>query len=163
MLIIDTGTVRTHSKTGIRIGSFFKEFNSRRVSTVTTTLPRLSAVIGRWELTQVSLENRREAEGTQKCMELSLKSEVERGLKDLERISLGNLPADVEGLLRMEELETKKELEEYIEMGKMKKKDKKLAIQKKINETRKEQQEEKENFQLILEEWVLLCKGWITQ
>lgn len=163
VLIIDTGTVRTHSKTGIRIGSFFKEFNSSRVSTVTTTLPRLSAVIGRWELTQVSLENRREAEGTQKCMELSLKSEVERGLKDLERISLGNLPADVEGLLRMEELETKKELEEYIEMGKMKKKDKKLAIQKKINKTRKEQQEEKENFQLILEEWVLLCKGWITQ
>ena len=47
VLIIDTGTSRAHSKTGIRIGSFFKEFNSRsRVSTVTTTLPRLSDVIG---------------------------------------------------------------------------------------------------------------------
>lgn len=63
----------------------------------------------------------------------------------------------------MEELETKKELEEYIEMRKMKKKDKKLAIEKKINQTRKEQQENKGNFQIILEEWVLLCKGWIIQ
>ena len=88
---------------------------------------------------------------------------MERRLKDLERISHGNLPADVERLLRTEELESKKELEEYIEMTKMKKKDKKLAIQKKINQTRKELQEKKENFQMILEEWVLLCKGWIIQ
>lgn len=163
LLIIDTGTARAHSKTGIRIGSFFKGFNSRsRVSTVTPTFPRLCDVIDLWQHTQFVLESRN-AVGTEKYIELILKTEVDRRLKDLERISLGNLPADVEGLLRTEELETKKELEEYTEMTKMKKKDKKLAIQKKINQTRKELQEKKENFQMILEEWVLLCKGWIIQ
>ena len=163
LLIIDTGTARAHSKTGIRIGSFFKGFNSRsRVSTVTPTFPRLCRVIDHWQHTQFVLESRN-AVGTEKYIELFLKTEVDRTLKDLERISLGNLPADVEGLLRTEELETKKELEEYTEMTKMKKKDKKLAIQKKINQTRKELQEKKENFQMILEEWVLLCKGWIIQ
>ena len=156
VLIIDTGTGRAHSKTGIRIGSFFKEFNSRsRVSTVTTTLPRLTAVLRRWLHTQLSLENRHEAEETQKFFERELR------LKHLERRSLGNLAADVERQLRTEELETKKELEEYIEMRKMKKKDKKLAIEKKINQTWKEQQEKKGNFQRILEEWLLLYKGWI--
>ena len=129
---------------------------------MTTTLPRLSDVIGCWRHTQFDLESRH-AVGTEKYIELILKTEVERRLKDLERISLGNLPADVERLLRTEEVEAKKELEEYIEMTKMKKKDKKLAIQKKINQTRKELQEKKENFQMILEEWVLLCKGWIIQ
>lgn len=164
VLIIDTGTGRAHSKTGIRIGSFFKEFNSRsRVSTVTTTLPRLFAVIRRWEYTQLTLENRHEAEVTQTTTELVLKYELELTSNDLKRISLGNLPADVEEFLRTEELEKKKELEEYIEMRKMKKKDKKLALQKKINQTRKEVQEKKENFQIILEEWMLLCRGWITQ
>ena len=164
VLIIDTGTGLAHSKTGIRIGSFFKEFNSRsRVSTVTTTLPLLSDVIRRWRQTQLSLENRQEAEETQKFIERGLKTEVELRLKDLESISLGNYPADVVRQLRTEELEAKKELEEYIEMRKMKKKDKKLAIEKKINQTRKEQQEKKGNFQIILEEWVLLCKGWLIQ
>ena len=163
VLIIDTGTAGAHSKTE-RIGSFFKDFNSRnRVTTVTTPLPRLSDVISRWRQTQSSLEDRHKAERTQKYIERVLQNELELRLKDLERISLGNYPADVEGLLRKEALETKKELEEYIEMRKMKKKDKKLAIQKKINQTREEQQEKKENFQLILEEWVLLCKGWIIQ
>ena len=166
VLIIDTGTVHTHSKTRIRIGSFFKGFNSRsRVSTVTTTLPRLSHVITRWRQTQLSLENRLKAEERQEKIERLLKNELELRSKNLERISLGNLPADVEGLLRTEELETKKELEEYIEMRKMKKKDKKLAILKKINRTLKEREEKKGNFQSILEEWewLLLCNGWIIQ
>ena len=164
VLIIDTGTGQAHSKTGIRIGSLFKEFNSRStVSTVTTTWSRSSDVIRRWRETQLSLENRHEDEVTQKFIEQILRNELELRLKQLKRISLGNLPPDVEGLLRMEELETKKELEEYIDMRKMKKKDKKLAIEKKINQTRKEQQEKKGNFQIILEEWVLLCKGWIIQ
>lgn len=166
VLIIDTGTVHTHSKTGIRIGSFFKGFNSRsRVSTVTTTLPRLSHVITRWRQTQLSLENRLKVEERQEKIERLLKNELELRSKDLERISLGNLPAEVEGLLRTEELETKKELEEYIEMRKMKKKDKKLAILKKINRTLKEREEKKGNFRSILEEWewLLLCNGWIIQ
>lgn len=124
---------------------------------VTTTLSRLSAVIRRWGHTKLTLENRHEADETQKTIERVLKNELELTSKDLERISLGDLPPDVEWLLRTEELE------EYIEMRKMTKKDKKLAIQKKINETREEQQEMKGSFQIILEEWVLLCKGWITQ
>ena len=163
VLIIDTGTGRAHSKTKI-IGSFFKEFNSRsRVTTVTTTWPRLSDVIRRWRETQFSLEDRHAAEQTQKGIERDLQRKLELKLKDLESISLGNYPADVERQLRTEELEMKKELEEYIEMRKMKKKNKKLAIEKKINQTREEQQEKKSNFQIILEEWVLLCKGWIIQ
>ena len=164
VLIIDTGTGRGHSKTGIRIGSFFKEFNSRsRVSTVTTTLPRSSDVIRRWRETQFSLDHRFGVEETQRKMERAFKDELELALKDLKSISLGNYPADLERQLRTEELETRKELEEYIEMRKMKKKGKKLAIEKKINQTREEQQEKKGKFQLILEEWVLLCKGWIIQ
>ena len=166
VLIIDTGTGHAHSKTGIRIGSLFKEFNSRStVSTVTTTWSQSSGVIRRWRETQLSLENhtRHEAEMTQKFIEQILRNELELRLKQLERISLDYLPPDVEGLLRMEELETKKEFEEYIEMRKMKKKDKKQAIEKKINQTTKEQQEKKGNFQIILEEWVLLCKGWKIQ
>ena len=162
VLIIDTGTGRAHSKTE-RIGSFFKEFNSRsRVTTVTTTWLRLSDVIRRWRETQFSLEDRHAAERTQKRIERDLQEELELKLKDLESISLRNYPADVERQLRTEELETKKELEEYIEMRKKKKKDRKLAIEKKINQTREEQQEKKRNFQIILEEWVL-CEGWIIQ
>ena len=164
VLIIDTGIGRAHSKTGIRIGSFFEEFNSRsRVTKVTTTWLRLSGVIRRWRETQFSLEDRHAAEQTQKGIERDLQEELELKLKDLESISLGNYPADVERQLRTEELETKKELQEYIEMRKKKKKDRKLAIEKKINQTREEQQEKKRNLQIILEEWVLLCKGWIIQ
>ena len=158
VLIIDTGTTRAHSKTGIRIGSFFKEFNSRsRVSTVTTTLPRSSDVILRWRETQFRLDHGFGVEQTQRKIERAFKDELELALKDLESISLGNYPADLERQLRTEELE------EYIEMRKMKKKDKKLAIEKKINQTREEQQEKKGKFQIILEEWVLLCKGWIIK
>lgn len=164
VLIIDTGTGRGHSKTGIRIGSFFKEFNSRsRVSTVTTTLPRSFDVIRRWRDTQFRLDHGFGVEERQRKIERAFKDELELALKDLESISLGNYSADLERQLRTEELETRKELEEYIEMRKMKKKDKKLAIQKKINQTREEQQEKKGKFQIILEEWVLLCKGWIIK
>ena len=163
VLIIDTGTDEAHSKTGISIGSLFKELNSRsRVSTVKTTWSRSFEVLRCWRETQLSLENRHEVKETEKFIEQILRNKLEPELKYLKRIlSLGNLPASA--LLMTEELEAKKELEEYIEMTKMKKKDKKLAIQKKINQTRKEQQEKEGKFQLLLEEWVLLCKGWIIR
>lgn len=128
VLIIDTGTGRGHSKTGIRIGSFFKKFNSRsRVSTVTTTLPRSFDVIRRWRDTQFRLDHGFGVEERQRKIERAFKDELELALKDLESISLGNYPADLERQLRTEELETRKELEEYIEMRKMKKKDKKTG------------------------------------
>ena len=161
VLIIDTGTGLSHSVTGISIGSFFEEFNSRsKVTSVTTTLPRLSMVKRRWEQTHFSLEDSHAAERTQKGIEQELQVELELRL---ESISVGNYPADVERLLRTEELETKKELEEYIEMRGMKKKDKKVALETKINQTEKELQKETEKIQMILAEWLLLCTGWIIK
>ena len=165
VLIIDTGTGLSHSKTGIRIGSFFEEFNSRsRVTTVTTTLPRLSGVIRRWRQTHFGLEDSYAAERTQKGIKRDLQMELIDRLKVFRgTMSSGNYSADVERLLRTEELETKKELEEYIEVRGMKKEDKKVTIETKINQTEKELQKETEKFQMILAEWLLLYKGWIIQ
>ena len=165
VLIIDTGTGLSHSKTGIRIGSFFEEFNSRsRVTTVTTTLPRLSGVIRRWRQTQLSLEDSYAAERTQKGIKRDLQMELVDRLKVFRgTMSSGNYSADVEKLLRTEELETKKELKEYIEVRGMKEEDKKVTIETKINQTEKELQKETEKIQMILAEWSLLYKGWIIQ
>ena len=51
-----------------------------------------------------------------------------------------------------------KELEEYKAIMRMKKKDKRVTIEKNINQMKEELQKEKEKIEMILEEWVL-CKG----
>lgn len=162
VLVIDTRTGRAHSKTG-RIGSFFKEFNSQsRVTTVTTTLPRLSGVTNRWQARLFDFESGH-PEGIRKRIELLQREELELRLRDLKGwISLGNYPADVERLLRTEEVEMKKELEEHKAIMRMKKKDKRVTIEKNINQMKEELQKEKEKIEMILEEWVL-CKGGVIQ
>ena len=152
VLIIDAETDVVHSKTE-RIGSFFKAFNSRsRVTTVKTTLPRIRDVISRSRQTTFSLEDSYKSKRERK-------KELELRLKDLKRASLGNYREDAERLLRTEVLEKIKELEDCIRIWRTKK----VIIETEINQTEKELQKETEKIQMILAEWVLLCKGWIIQ
>ena len=162
VLIIDAETDVVHSKTE-RIGSFFKEFNSRSgVTTVTTTLPLIRDVISRSRQTTFSLEDSYKSERERK-------KELELRLKDLKRASLGNYREDAERLLRTEVLEKIKELEDCIRIWRTKKVIIETEINQteinhtEINQTEKELQKETEKIQMILAEWVLLCKGWIIQ
>lgn len=64
---------------------------------------------------------------------------------------------EVEGMMitRASEMEVKKneELQKYIEMRKMKKKDRKVTIANIIGETTQELQKEREKFKMTLDKW----------
>ena len=141
VLTIGTGTGQAQSYAQ-RIGSFFKEFNSRsEVSTISIkALTQLCTVLFEWE----------EVKDT---FEFGLAGHTETRLKrQLQRLQKG-LRAD-------EELQMKEKLERYVEMRKMKKKDRKLAIENRINQTMEELETESEKFQMRLGQW-LTRKGWL--
>ena len=141
VLTIGTGTSQAQSYAQ-RIGSFFKEFNSRtKVTTISiTTLSLLSAVLFDWRQIKRSFE-------------LGISGSVETMLKRrLQRLQ--------KGFRAEKELKMKEKLERYVEMRKLKKKDRKLAIERRINQTMEELQKESEKLQMSLGQWKTR-KGWL--
>ena len=59
-----------------------------------------------------------------------------------------------------EELTIKEKLARYVEMRKLKKKDRKLAFKRRINQTMEELQKESEKFKMSLGQWITR-KGWL--
>ena len=141
VLIIGTATGQVQSYAQ-RIGSFLKEFNSRsKVTTISVkTITQVCTVLFEW----------RKIKG---IFELGLAGNTETLLKRrLQRLQ--------KGLTAEEELEMKEKLERYVEMRKLKKKDRKLAIEKRINQMMEELQTESEKFQMSLLDWKI-TKGWL--
>ena len=141
VLIIGTGTGQAQSYAQ-RIGSFLKEFNSRsKVATISVkTITQVCTVLFEWRKIKDIFEH-----GLAGNTETLLKRRLQRLQK---------------GLTAEEELEMKEKLERYVEMRKLKKKDRKLAIERRINKIMEELQTESEKFQMSLLDWKI-PKGWL--
>ena len=138
VLTIGTGTLGQIQSYTQRIGSFFKEFNSRSKVTTTsvTTYSQVFKVLREWREIKENFES-----GDVGWFEERLKTELQW----------------FKGVLKTEEAE---ELERYVEMGKLNKKDRKLAFEKRINQTMEELQTESEKFKMSLGQWITR-KGWL--
>ena len=142
VLTIGTGTLGQAQSNTQRIGSFFNEFNSRsKVTTISMeTFSQVSTVLREW----------RKIEENFKCGDAGW---VESRLKA--RLQLFKKLVTAE-----EELKLKEELERYVEMRKLRKKDRKLAFEKRINQTMEELQTEGEKFKMSVGQWITR-KGWL--
>ena len=139
VLTIGTATGQAHSYAQ-RIGSIFKEFNSRsKVTPISIeTIAQVCTVLLEWR------EIKRKFEvGLAGNVETTLK----RRLQWLHETSEKGLKA-------------KESLERYVELRKLKKKDRKLAIEKRINQTTEELQKEIEKLKMSLHDWKIR-KGWL--
>ena len=133
VLTIGTGTLGQAQSYTQRIGSFFKEFNSRsKVTTISVkTFSQVCRVLREW-----------------------------RGIKEnFECGDAGRAETILKGRLQWvlnaeEELKIKEQLERYVEIRKLKKKDRKLAFEKRINQTMEELQTEDEKFKMSLDQWI---------
>ena len=143
VLIIGTATGQVQSYAQ-RIGSFLKEFNSRsKVTTISMkTYSQVCKVLREWRKIKENFE-RGDAGG--------IETRLKRELHWFKRF----LTAE-----EAEKLEIKEELERYVEMRKLKKKDRKLAFEKRINQTMEELQTESEKFKMSLDQWITR-KGWL--
>ena len=141
VLTIGTGTLGQAQSYTQRIGSFFKEFNSRRkVTTISMkTFSQVCTVLREWREIKENFEWA-DAGGT----ETSLKRKLQWG----------------KVFSAEDELKIKEQLERYVEMRKLKKKDRKLAFEKRINQTMEELQTESEKFKMSLGQWITR-KGWL--
>lgn len=139
VLTIGTATGQAHSYAQ-RIGSIFKEFNSRsKVTPISIeTIVQVCTVLLEWR----EIKRKFEA-GLAGNVETTLK----RRLQWLHETSEKGLKA-------------KESLERYVELRKLKKKDRKLAIEKRINQTTEELQKEIEKLKLSLHDWKIR-KGWL--
>ena len=144
VLIIGTGTLGQAQSNTQRIGSFLKEFNSRsKVTTISMkTYSQVCKVLREWRKIKENFER-----GYAGGIETRLKGEL--------HWSKRFLTAE-----EAEELKIKEELERYVEMRKLKKKDRKLAFEKRINQTMEELQTESEKFKMSLGQWITR-KGWL--
>ena len=144
VLIIGTGTLGQAQSNTQRIGSFLKEFNSRsKVTTISMkTYSQVCKVLREWRKIKENFE-RGDAGG--------IETRLKRELHWFKRF----LTAE-----EAEKLEIKEELERYVEMRKLKKKDRKLAFEKRINQTMEELQAESEKFKMSLGQWITR-KGWL--
>lgn len=141
VLTIGTGTGQAQSYAQ-RIGSFLKDFNSRsKVTTISMkTITQICTVLFEWGKIK-------------SIFELGLAGYTETRLKrQLQQLQ--------KGLRAEEELKMKEELERYVETRKLKKKDRKLAIEKRMNQMMEELQTESEKFQMSLLDWKIR-KGWL--
>ena len=138
VLTIGTGTLGQIQGYTQRIGSFFKEFNSRsKVTTISVaTYSQVFKVLREWREIKENFES-----GDTRWFETRLKRELQ-WFKEV---------------LNAEEAE---ELERYVEMRKLNKKDRKLAFEKRINQTMEELQTESEKFEMSLGQWITR-KGWL--
>ena len=142
VLTIGTGTLGHAQSYTQRIGSFFKEFNSRsKVTTISMkTFSQVCTVLHEWREVKENFEC-----GDAGGAETSLK-------RDLQWVKVF--------LNAEEELKIKEKLARYVEMRKLKKKDRKLAFEKRINQTMEELQTESEKFKMSLGQWITR-KGWL--
>lgn len=142
VLTIGTGTLGQAQSYTQRIGSFFKEFNSgSKVTTISMkTFSKVSTVLSEWREIKENFEC-----GDAGGVETSLKRELQ-WLKVFVNVE--------------EELTIKEKLARYVEMRKLKKKDRKLAFEKRINQTMEELQTESEKFKMSLGQWITR-KGWL--
>ena len=145
VLKIGTGTLDEVQSYTQRIGSFFKEFNSRsKVTTISMkTFSQVCTVLREWREIKENFER-----GDAGWIETDLK-------RDLQWFSKGVFKVE-----EAEGLKIKEELERYVEMRKLKKKDRKLAFEKRINQTMEELQTEGEKFKMSLGQWITR-KGWL--
>ena len=136
------GQVQSYTQ---RIGSFFKEFNSRsKVTTISMkTFSQVCTVLREWSEIKENFER-----GDAGWIETDLK-------RDLQWFSKGVFKVE-----EAEGLKIKQELERYVEMRKLKKKDRKLAFEKRINQTMEELQTQSEKFKMSLGQWITR-KGWL--
>ena len=144
VLTIDTGTLDQVQSYTQRIGSFFKEVNSRnKVTTISMkTYSQVCKVLREWRKIKENFER-----GYAGGIETRLKGEL--------HWSKRFLTAE-----EAEELKIKEELERYVEMRKLKKNDRKLAFEKRIYQTMEELQTEREKFKMSLGQWITR-KGWL--
>ena len=144
VLTIGTGTLDQVQSYTQRIGSFFKEVNSRnKVTTISMkTYSQVCKVLREWR-------------GIQKNFESGDAGWIERSLKRELHWLKGALGAG-----EAEEIKIKEELERYVEMRKLKKNDRKLAFEKRIYQTMEELQTESEKFKMSLGQWITR-KGWL--
>ena len=138
VLTIDTGTGQAQSYAQ-RIGSFFKEFNSQsKVTTISLkTFSQVCTVLSEWREISWNFEG-----GIAGWAETILKRRLRRVMS-----------AEAE-------LKIREKLERYVEIRKLKKKDRKLAFEKRINQTMEELQTEGEKFKMSLGQWITR-KGWL--
>ena len=138
VLTIGTGTLGQAQSYTQRIGSFFNEFNSRsKVTTISVkTFSQVSTVLSEWRKIR--------------------KDFVYGNVGRVETI----LKARLGWVLNAEELKIREQLERYVEMRKLKKKDRKLALEKRINQTMEELQTEGEKFKMSVDQWITR-KGWL--
>ena len=139
VLTIGTETLGQAQSYTQRIGSFFKEVNSRnKVTTISVkTYSEVSKVLREWRRIKENFES-----GEAGWTETRLKRRLQRVWK-----------AEAA-------LEIREQLERYVEMRKLKKKDRKLAFEKRINQTMEELQTEGEKFKMNLGQWITR-KGWL--
>ena len=145
VLTIGTGSLGQGQNYTQRIGSFFKEINSRsKVTTISMkTFSQVCTVLRKWREVKENFEL-----GDAGWIETELK-------RKLQWFSKGVFKAE-----KAEALRIKQELGRYVEMRKLKKKDRKLAFEKRINQTMEELQTESEKFQMILDQSITR-KGWL--
>ena len=142
VLTIGTGTLGRAQSYTQRIGSFFKEFNSQsKVTTISMkTFSQVCTVLREWREMKENFEC-----GNAGRAETRLKRELQ----------LVKMFFNAE-----EELTRKAKLARYVEMRNLKKKDRKLAFEKRINQTMEELQTESEKFKMSLGQWITR-KGWL--
>lgn len=139
VLTIGTGTLGQAQSYTQRIGSFFSQFNSRsKVTTISVkTFSQVSTVLSEWRKIMRDF-----VFGNAGRAETILKARLQRVLN------------------AEEELKIREQLERYVEMRKLKKKDRKLAFEKKINQLMEELQTEGEKFKMSVDQWITR-KGWL--
>lgn len=139
VLTIGTGTLGQAQSYTQRIGSFFNEFNSRsKLTTISLkTFSQVSTVLSEW----------REIKKDFVCGNVGRAESI--------------LKAQLRWVLNVEEvLKIREQLERYVEMRKLKKKDRKLEFEKRINQTMEELQTEGEKFKMSVDQWITR-KGWL--
>lgn len=140
------------------IGSFFQGFDSRsKVTTVSLkSLNRACAAVKKWRKIEGDFETGRPQE-----TEKRLKTELQ-GLQQSTRHLIELFEVDGMMITRTFEMEVEKneELKKYIEMSKMKKKDRKLTIANMIGDTTQELQKERKKFKMTLDKWTP-SEGWL--
>ena len=142
VLTIGTGTLGQAQSYTQRIGSFFKEFNSQsKVTTISVeTCSQALEVLRKWRMIKENFEC-----GDAGGAETRLKR----------KLQWGKVLFNAEEVLKIRE-----QLERYVEIRKLKKKDRKLAFEKRINQTMEELQTESEKFKMSLGQWITR-RGWL--
>lgn len=150
VLIIDTKADPAHSRAG-KIGSFFQGFDSRsRVTTVSVaSLNRVCVTVKKWREIESNFETGR-AQETEKRLKTDLQF--------LEKEFFVGPKPPGRSFTIVQEIND--ELQKYMDMRRLKEKDRKLLIATIIGQKTQELQEEGEKFKMTLDKWAP-SEGWL--